>query len=320
MRLWIGGEISQDVYDAHVFSRDEIEHIVNDRLKKLNYGSGLKSWDVIPIIMPKRRQIDYPEIAKYSQKKRDCEFRLYIDHAKFKKGSQAEQYRLYCDMLTRSLDYLESWNIPKFDVEQMRKDFESAVKHLDPGGAQASSKAKSTSLSVSAEVKTPKTRSIVRVIKLYKRINRQLHYHEAWVDGETIGEHWGKVGEVGSHAKHKRDRKISVEKNLKRVLETAITDGYAELEPDDWQSLSIEYKIDGMGTAKDLAKRHRLERRLDGTLGKTGMGQVDGGSIGSGTMEVSCSVVSFRLAKQIIQADLAETSFADYSRIVKDHA
>jgi hypothetical protein len=35
---------------------------------------------------------------------------------------------------------------------------------------------------------------------------------------------------------------------------------------------------------------------------------------------VSCSVVSFRLAKQIIQADLAETSFADYSRIVKDHA
>jgi hypothetical protein len=121
MRLWIGGEISQDVYDAHVFSRDEIEHIVNDRLKKLNYGSGLKSWDVIPIIMPKRRQIDYPEIAKYSQKKRDCEFRLYIDHAKFKKGSQAEQYRLYCDMLTRSLDYLESWNIPKFDVEQMRK-------------------------------------------------------------------------------------------------------------------------------------------------------------------------------------------------------
>lgn len=48
------------------------------------------------------------------------------------------------------------------------------------------------------------------------------------------------------------------------------------------------------------------------------MGQVDGGSIGSGTIDVSCSVVSFRLAKQIIQANLAETSFADYSRIVSE--
>lgn len=318
MRIWIGGELYHDVDDFDLSK--EVVTAVNDRLKTTNYGSGLRSWDVIPIIMPKRRQIDYPEIAKYSQKKRDCEFRLYIDHAKFKKGSQAEKYRLYCEMLRRSLDFLESWNIAKLDVQRMRKDFEAAIKHLDPGGAQVASKSKSTSPSVSPEVKDPKTRSNVRVIKLYKKINRQLRYHEAWVDGETIGEHWGKVGEVGNHSKHKRDRKISVEKNLKRVIETASSDGYTEFEPDDWQRLRIEYKIDGMGTAKDLAKRHRLERRLDNTLGKTGLGQVDGGSIGSGTMEVSCSVVNFRLAKQIIQADLAETSFADYSRIVNDYA
>ena len=316
MRIWIGGELYHDVDDFDLSK--EIVCAVNDRLKTISYGSGLRSWDVIPIIMPKRRQIDYPEVAKYNQKSRDCEFRLYIDHTKFKKGSQAEQYRLYCDTLRRSLDYLESWNIAKLDVQQMRKDFEAAIKHLDPGGAQAAIESRKASSVVSSEVPATKTRNNIRVLKLYKRINRQLHYHEAWLDGETIGEHLGKVGEVGNHSKHKRDRKIAVEKNLKRVLETAFSDGYTELGPDDWQSLRIEYKIDGMGTAKDLAKRHRLEKRIDNTLGKMGLGQVDGGSIGSGTMEVSCSVVNFRLAKQIIQADLTGTTFADYSRIVND--
>ena len=318
IRIWIGGELYHDVDDFDLSK--EIVCAVNDCLRSTSYGSGLRSWDVIPIIMPKRRRLDYPEKAKYNQKSGDCEFRLYIDHTKFKKGSLAEQYRLYCDMLRRSLDFLESWNIAKLDVQQMRKDFEAAIKHLDPGGAQASSESKAISPSASPEVKAPKTRSNIRVLKLYKKINRQLHYHEAWVDGESIGEHWGKVGEVGNHSRHKRDRIISIEKNLRRVLETATSDGYTELGPDDWQSLRIKYKIDGMGTAKDVAKRHRLEKRLDDALGKTGMGQVDGGSIGSGTMEVSCSVVSFRLAKQIIQADLAGTTFADYSKIVNEDA
>lgn len=220
-------------------------------------------------------------------------------------------------MLRRSLDYLDGWNTAKLDVQQMRKDFEVAVKNLDPGGAQAAIEPKKMCPSVSVEVTTPKTRSNIRVMKLYKKINRQWHYHEAWVDGETIGEHWGKVGEVGDHSKHKRDRTLSVEKNLKRVLETATSDGFAELEPNDWQSLRIEFKIDGMGDSKDLSKRQKLEKRLADTLAKTGLvGQVDGGSIGSGTMEVFCSVVSFRLAKRIVQPDLTEKMFADYSRIV----
>ena len=128
----------------------------------------------------------------------------------------------------------------------------------------------------------------------------------------------GKVGEVGDHSKHKRDRKLSVGKNLKRVLETATSNGFAEIETDELQALKIECKIDGMGDSKDVSKRQKLEKRLADTLGRIGLGQVDGGSIGSGTMEVCCSVVSFRLAKQIVQADLTETTFGDYSRIVND--
>lgn len=42
------------------------------------------------------------------------------------------------------------------------------------------------------------------MLKLYKRIKRVLHYHEAWAYGAKIIEHWGIVGERGKTAEHKR--------------------------------------------------------------------------------------------------------------------
>ena len=56
------------------------------------------------------------------------------------------------------------------------------------------------------------------MLKLYKRIKRVLHYHEAWAHGAKITEHWGIVGERGETAEHKRNKKLSEEKNLEQVL------------------------------------------------------------------------------------------------------
>ena len=75
----------------------------------------------------------------------------------------------------------------------------------------------------------------------------------------------------------------------------------------------IEYPVDGMGTTKDLDKRHKLEERMNETLGWTGLGNCDGGSMGSGTMEVCCFVVDFKIAKRVIEEDLKSTKFGDYS-------
>lgn len=66
---------------------------------------------------------------------------------------------------------------------------------------------------------------------------------------------------------------------------------------------------------KDLDKRYELQSRMDETLGWTGLGHCDGGSIGSGTMEVCCIVIDYDLAKEVIEADLDKTEFADYKRI-----
>jgi hypothetical protein len=71
----------------------------------------------------------------------------------------------------------------------------------------------------------------------------------------------------------------------------------------------------GFGTEQDLDKRHRLEGKLDRILGWTGLGHTDGGSIGSGTMEAGCVVVDFEIAKKVIEENLKDTEFGNYTRI-----
>jgi predicted DNA-binding WGR domain protein len=153
---------------------------------------------------------------------------------------------------------------------------------------------------------------------LYKRIDGQLHYHEAWIDGDTVVEHWGRVGEKGSTKEHDLARFRSPENAVAEVLASARSKGYAPIDESDLQSVEIEYTVDGMGNSADLDKRHALEERMSELLGWTGLGDCDGGSIGSGTMEVACFVVDADIAKRVIEADLKGTTFADYSRIATE--
>jgi hypothetical protein len=155
---------------------------------------------------------------------------------------------------------------------------------------------------------------------IYKRIKRVLHYHEAWAHGSKITEHWGRVGERGETVEHKRNKKLSEEENLQQVLSEPLSEGFEPIEEDEHAVLLIEYSIEGMGNKKDLAKRHALEDRMNETLGWTGLGLCDGGSIGSGTMEVCCFVVDFKIAKRVIEVDLKNTTFADYSRIFDERS
>lgn len=153
------------------------------------------------------------------------------------------------------------------------------------------------------------------MLKLYKRIKRVLHYHEAWVHGAEITEHWGVVGQRGETAEPKRNKKLGEEKNLEEVLAKPLAEGFGPIDDADHAILIIEYRVEGMGSNEDLEKRHALEDRMNETLGWTGLGNCDGGSIGSGTMEVCCFVVDFEIAKRVIEEDLKNTKFADYLRI-----
>jgi hypothetical protein len=156
------------------------------------------------------------------------------------------------------------------------------------------------------------------MLKLYKRIDGVLRYHEAWCNDGKVTEHWGAAGERGENREHKLAEDEDEECAILRILQPAAEQGFAPIDPEDHAILLIEYAVEGFGTKQDLEKRHTLQSRMDETLGWTGLGACDGGSSGSGTMEVCCYVTDFDVAKHVIEADLSGTKYEDYERIYRE--
>jgi len=152
---------------------------------------------------------------------------------------------------------------------------------------------------------------------LYKKIDNQLHYWEIWENDQgSISVYWGVVGQQGETKTVEADSKKIISKQIKEHQLM----GYREIPVDDMAILLIEYPVDGWGTPEDLNKRYALQERMQDILPPLGLGFCDGGSIGSGTMEVCCFVVDFDLAKSVIEKDLKDTEFADYSQIYNENA
>ncbi|QDH70755.1 hypothetical protein [Marilutibacter alkalisoli] len=160
------------------------------------------------------------------------------------------------------------------------------------------------------------------MLKLYKQIDGKLHYNEAWAEpeNEAIVEHWGVIGEKGETKNHPLAPDLDEDEQISLVLSSAAENGFAPFDDDDMRILLVEYAVEGMGTKADVKKRQDLEGVLNESLGWTGLGHCDGGSIGSGTMEACCYVVDFGIAKDVLIKDLAETRFGDYTRIYDENA
>ena len=106
------------------------------------------------------------------------------------------------------------------------------------------------------------------MIKLYKQNPEGiLSYHEAWMDGKSVVEHWGLVGDHGETVEH-RNRLFSIHTpSIESVLRNARLEGFIEFDEDRLNILMIEYLIDGMGNSSDIEKRHRLEIRMNYSAG-----------------------------------------------------
>ena len=157
------------------------------------------------------------------------------------------------------------------------------------------------------------------MLKLYKQINNEFHYWETWENDKTTAiVHWGIVGQRGLDKKVKSGRFSSFRETIQKEIDEKQKDDYSVFEEDKMRFLSVEYSIEDFGTDKDIEKRHRLEDYLNELLGWTGLGHVDGGSIGSGTMEVGCMVVDFDIAKKVVENNLKDTEFSNYSKIKEE--
>jgi hypothetical protein len=158
-------------------------------------------------------------------------------------------------------------------------------------------------------------------MKLYKRVDDKLHYWETWdIDNKKGATHKGIVGQRGDYKEIKSGLFSSFRKEIQKEVDEFCKDGYVDVDIEDHFTLLIEFKVEGMGTPEDVEKRTRLQDKMNETLGWTGLGHCDGGSIGSGTMEVCCYVIDFEIAKSVIEEDLKDTEFSDFIRIFDENA
>jgi hypothetical protein len=159
------------------------------------------------------------------------------------------------------------------------------------------------------------------MIKLYKRIDGEFHYWESWEADKTSATiHWGIVGQKGRDKTVRSSFSTDFREVIQKEIDRVTQEGFKEISRKQHATLLIEYRVKGMGTAEDLKKRHALQDRMQETLGWTGLGFCDGGSIGSGSMEVCCLVVDFKIAKNVIKADLKGTEFENFTRIYDENA
>ncbi|MCA1245763.1 hypothetical protein [Massilia sp. MS-15] len=157
------------------------------------------------------------------------------------------------------------------------------------------------------------------MLKLYRFANGKQEYWETWEDSRgchTV--HWGELGDRGASRIVRTSLFAKAGTRIQQEIDRSLALGFRPIDLEDHHSLLIQYAVDGMGSADDVEKRHRLEDRMSETLGWTGLGMCDGGSIGSGTMEVCSHVVDFALARAVVEKDLAGTEFADDARIVNE--
>ena len=157
------------------------------------------------------------------------------------------------------------------------------------------------------------------MLKLYNITDNSKSYWETWELEGVHTVHWGALGTQGES----REIRSTVFKNatteIQKEIDQMVADGFQPIEIEDHFTLLIEFAVEGMGCGEDVEKRYLLQDRMNETLGWTGLGHCDGGSIGSGTMEVCCYVVDFEIAKNVIENDLKGTEFEDYMRIYDEN-
>lgn len=158
------------------------------------------------------------------------------------------------------------------------------------------------------------------MLKLYKIANDSKLYWETWENEGVHTVHWGALGSEGDSREIKSTIFKKATTEIQKEIDQMVADGFRPIELEDHFTLLIEFAVEGMGCGEDVEKRHRLQDRMDETLGWTGLGHCDGGSIGSGTMEVCCYVVDFEIAKKVIESDLKGTEFEIYTRIYDENS
>lgn len=125
MKFFATSETYKTVSEKIRMARNIIEGKIKLFVKNKNYGESIIDWGYITICdVPEIYEAGFfKEIKKYSNKKKEVEFRLRIDYDKMLKANEKETFRLICESILRSIDIAESeLKIKDFDFSSFRND------------------------------------------------------------------------------------------------------------------------------------------------------------------------------------------------------
>lgn len=120
MKFWISAEIDKAAFEAFRLACIEVEHTFNLRLGAKDYDLALDSFDCISVM---RGDNVFRERTLYSPKKRDMDFRLWMDLDKFVQADELSQRAQIFAMLLRAADILKTKKgISPTAIDELRSD------------------------------------------------------------------------------------------------------------------------------------------------------------------------------------------------------
>jgi hypothetical protein len=154
------------------------------------------------------------------------------------------------------------------------------------------------------------------MIRAYKEVNDDLLYFHIWKTDETNAVFYqGVMGSRGESEDISANSPEELADKIDQKIDELNDTGWSGIDDDEYDVLIIEYKIGEEASEEDLKKLQSVQERVDEVLSLTGAGWCDGSGVGNGVMEICCIVFDYQLAYDIINEDLNETEFADFSRI-----
>ncbi len=121
MQFWNSCEAEVDVADPLRYAGNDIEDKLNEALSTRSYGDGVVEWAII-FIMLSQDDPNYCEIQRFHKKRKVVEFRLKVDHAKFKSGTEIEQRQLLSAAILRSFRLTSKMKLDDFDQTKYESD------------------------------------------------------------------------------------------------------------------------------------------------------------------------------------------------------
>ena len=119
MKLWISSETEVSVFDELRMVTNSVEDELGVYIADKKYDLELDSLDCIIIL---RNDSAFKEITRYSQKKKDMDFRLSINFDDFVTSNFTKRKSLILETLIRAIDILGTKKTINKDALQNLKD------------------------------------------------------------------------------------------------------------------------------------------------------------------------------------------------------